>query len=53
MMTKLDLFYGGDQNLEEEGNYGKIVNNFHLERLEKLLKDKHGGEVLYGGVVKK
>lgn len=53
LMKKLDLFYGGDQNLEEEGNYGKIVNKFHVERLEKLLKDNHGGNVIYGGTIKK
>ena len=53
LMKKLDLFYGGNQNLEEEGNYGKIVNKFHVERLEKLLKDNHGGNVLYGGTIKK
>ena len=52
-MKKLDIFYGGDQNLEDEGNYGKIVNQFHVERLEKLLKDNHGGKVLYGGTIKK
>lgn len=52
-MKKLDLFYGGDQNLEDDGNYGKIINQFHIERLEKLLKDNHGGKVLYGGTIKK
>ena len=53
LMKKLDHFFGGNQNLEEEGNYGKIVNQFHVERLEKLLKDNHGGNVLYGGTIKK
>jgi aldehyde dehydrogenase (NAD+) len=53
LMRKLDLFFGGGQNLEEDGNYGKIVNKFHVERLEKLLKDSHGGNLLYGGTVKK
>ena len=52
-MAKLDTLYGGNQNLEEEGNYGKIVNNFHVERLTKLLNDKHGGSVVYGGTIKK
>lgn len=49
----MDEFYGNGQNLEEEGNYGKIINKFHVERLEKLLKDEHGGDILYGGSVKK
>jgi acyl-CoA reductase-like NAD-dependent aldehyde dehydrogenase len=53
LMKKLELFYGGNQNLEEDGNYGKIINQFHLERLSKLINDNHGGEVLYGGIIKK
>lgn len=53
LLKKLDLFYGGDQNLEEDGNYGKIINQFHLERISKLINDKHEGEVIYGGVIKK
>lgn len=53
LMKKLELFYGGNQNLEEDGNYGKIINQFHLERLSKLINDNHGGEVLYGGTIKK
>ena len=52
-MTKLDHFYGNGQNLEGEGNYGKIINKFHTERLEKLLNDKHGGKIIYGGTIKK
>ena len=49
LKAKYNLFYGG-QNLEtSEGNYGKIVNKFHIDRLEKLLKDEHGGEVIFGG----
>lgn len=38
LKIKLDVFYG-NQNLAEEGNYGKIINDFHVGRLEKLLKD--------------
>ena len=53
LLKKLDLFYGGDQNLEEDGNYGKIINQFHLERISKLINDKHEGEVIYGGIIKK
>lgn len=37
----------------DEGNYGKIINSFHVSRLEGLLKDEHGGAVIYGGNVLK
>lgn len=30
LLEKLEVFYGGEQNLEEDGNYGKIINRFHL-----------------------
>lgn len=53
LLEKLDLFYGGEQNLEEDGNYGKIINRFHVDRIEKYLIDDHEGKVLYGGKVKK
>ncbi len=33
LLLKLDQFYGGNQDIEREGNYGKIVNKFHLERI--------------------
>jgi aldehyde dehydrogenase (NAD+) len=49
LLKKLELFYEGDQNLEEDGNYGKIINAFHVDRIEKYLKDDHGGQVIYGG----
>ena len=45
----MEQFYGGEQNLEEDGNYGKIISRFHVERIEKYLKDDHKGTVLYGG----
>lgn len=48
-MDKAATFYGGEQNLEEDGNYGKIISRFHVERIEKYLRDEHGGKVLYGG----
>jgi aldehyde dehydrogenase (NAD+) len=54
LLKKLRQNYEENQNLEEEGNYGKIINKFHVERIEKFLTDNHGGKVIYGGkVIKK
>lgn len=33
------------------GDYGKINNINHLKKLERLLKDHHGGKLLYGGKI--
>ncbi len=30
LMSKLTTSFEGGQNLEEEGNYGKIINKFHI-----------------------
>jgi acyl-CoA reductase-like NAD-dependent aldehyde dehydrogenase len=49
LLLKLEEFYGGQQNLQEDGNYGKIINRFHVDRIEKYLQDDHGGRILYGG----
>nr|VVW87845.1 unnamed protein product [Nymphaea colorata] len=49
LLEKLELFYGGEQSLENDGNYGKIINRFHVDRVEKYLKDDHGGSIIYGG----
>jgi aldehyde dehydrogenase (NAD+) len=35
----------------KSGDYGKINNINHLKRLEKMLKEEHGGSILYGGKV--
>ena len=43
LLKKAEEFYGNGQNLAEEGNYAKIINDFHLKRLVKLLKDDHKG----------
>ena len=53
LLEKMEEFYGNGQNVEDDGNVNKIVNDFHVNRLEKLLLDKHGGEILYGGNIKK
>ena len=33
------------------GDYGKINNINHLKKLERLYKDNHGGQTLYGGKI--
>lgn len=48
MLVKLEEFYGST-DLDESGNYGKIINRFHVDRIEKFLLDAHGGNILYGG----
>ena len=53
LLVKMEEFYGNGQKVEDEGNVSKIVNEFHLNRLEKLLQDKHGGEIIYGGNIEK
>jgi len=37
--------------LADEGNYGKIINEFHMKRLSKLIKDDHKGEIIFGGEI--
>ena len=37
LLNKAKEFYGGDQNLMKDGNYGKIINSTHLKRLESYL----------------
>jgi hypothetical protein len=49
LVAKAEEFYANGQNLADEGNYGKIINDFHYKRLSKMLKDDHKGEVIFGG----
>lgn len=51
LLIKAEQFYGNGQNLADEGNYGKIINDFHLKRLTKLIKDDHKGEIILGGEI--
>lgn len=39
LVEKAEQFYANGQNLADEGNYGKIVNDFHMRRLTKLIKE--------------
>jgi acyl-CoA reductase-like NAD-dependent aldehyde dehydrogenase len=36
-----------------DGNYGKIINEHHLNRLSEYLNENHGGKVLIGGQIHK
>jgi aldehyde dehydrogenase (NAD+) len=53
LLSTAEQFYGNGQNIEDDGNYGKIINSLHVNRLERYLNDKHGGKIIYGGVIKK
>jgi aldehyde dehydrogenase (NAD+) len=48
MIVCIKRFWGESPNGSED--QGKIINNFHMERLTKLI-DTSGGERLYGGRV--
>lgn len=52
-MSKVDAGYGQQSKDQQDGHYGKIVNNLRINRLEELLNDNHGGKILYGGNVNK
>ena len=51
-LEEMDKNYG-NQNLQENPDYGRIINSLRTNRLEELLKDNHGGEVIYGGQIDK
>lgn len=44
--------YGQHQN-QQDGHYGKIITTARINRLEELLNDKHGGQVIFGGTLNK
>jgi aldehyde dehydrogenase (NAD+) len=48
VISCLRAFYGEDP--KASGDFGRIVNTAHTERLSRLLRD-HGGEVIFGGEV--
>ena len=52
MLRKMDEGYANHEN-QEDGHYGKIISQARINRLEELLKDNHGGKVLYGGNINK
>jgi len=48
MIVCIKRFWG--ESPEGSEDQGKIINDFHLQRLTKLI-DTSGGEMLYGGRV--
>jgi acyl-CoA reductase-like NAD-dependent aldehyde dehydrogenase len=53
LLRKIDEGYGKEHKDQQDGNYGKIVSINRLNRLEQLLNDNHGGNILYGGTINK
>lgn len=52
LLKRMDQDYG--QTLTtQNGPLGKIVSLARVNRLEELLKDNHGGNVIFGGVIDK
>lgn len=47
-MSKIKEAYGSD-SLANSGDYSKIVNKGHFERLESYLKEDHKGKIIYEG----
>lgn len=52
LLRKVQEGYGHHQN-HEDGHYGKIISDARVNRLEELLKDNHGGNILFGGTINK
>lgn len=52
LLAKAQEGYGNHQN-HEDGNYGKIISQARLARLEELLKENHGGNIIFGGNMNK
>ena len=50
LLQKIDEMWGKQEFVDNE-NYGKIINVHHTRRIEAMLKEEHGGKVLYGGDV--
>lgn len=48
----MELAYG-NKELQNDPEYGRIINNLRVNRLEELMKDAHGGQVIYGGQIDK
>jgi len=46
---KLIEFYGEDPS--KSSHYSKIINEFHVKRLQGYLNEAHGGKVIVGGQV--
>jgi aldehyde dehydrogenase (NAD+) len=47
MKARMTEFYGVDPS--KSADKTKIINEFHVRRLESTLNEAHGGEVIYVG----
>jgi len=47
MNDALTTFFGKDPSKSKDKT--KIINEFHCKRLESMLKEDHGGKVIYLG----
>lgn len=45
-MAKVKEFYG-QKNLNKSGDYTKIINKDHFERIDSYLNQNHGGQVIF------
>lgn len=52
LLKGIEQGYGQHKD-HQDGHYGKIVSQARVNRLEELLKDSHGGTIIYGGTVNK
>jgi aldehyde dehydrogenase (NAD+) len=50
MKNTVLTFYGEDAS--QSPDYGRIINEFHCNRLKDYLNENHGGKVVIGGTVK-
>ena len=47
LKEKIVLFYG--KAPEQNPEYPKIISEYHTKRLENMITEEHGGEVIFGG----
>jgi len=52
LLQKLKEGYNLEE-IKERGNYAKIINEGHVERLREYLNQNHGGKVIHEGVIDK
>ena len=48
LISEVKAAFDNRDNIND-GDIGKINNLAHLKKLERLLKENHGGQLLYGG----
>lgn len=53
LLKKIKEFYGDNKQLSTCGDYAKIINQGHVERLTSYISEDHGGKVLLQGEINK